>query len=335
MKSVFIMIEIIVLFSCTAPVRHYISPPEDKDTSATTSQIVPEKNVPTSIAQKSLPPLFLPIAEWIGKKFYILPKQELIRATGYNLYSCKPGACDSSVYPSDWELKNHRIRCENISGETLTVTAVEPVNNEWIISFVHSRTGRQIYGHTNQHALQEIVLSDDLSHARERWLSTAVFSKRGVISTLGTNSTRSISSLRVNIFDSLIVNDVQWGMTPLPVKPIWLIVSSSSGKSGFIPVRFSWTNTLADRITNQLPWEEDIFEYDPRSIYNWEEYIWEVINNHRVILEMTLDQVSLSWGAPDSIKKNAGETESERWIYPSHECLFTKGKLALISERNR
>jgi hypothetical protein len=334
MKSFFIVFFTFLLISCTAPVRHYISPPEDKDT-ASTSQITTKNDI--SFLEKTTTPslpVTLPVSEWIGKHFIALSKQELIRATGYELYSCQPITCDSTPYMPDWELKNHRIRCENISGDTLTVVAVQPDSDEWIVSFLHSRSGRTMYGRTHRHALQEIALIDDMIRARERWLNTAIFSKRGTISSLGTTSNVSIASLRVRVFDSLIVNDIQWGTTPLPVKPLWLMVtSSSSGKKGFIPTRFSWTNTHSDQIASQYPWEEDLFENDPRSLYDWEDNTWEVINNHRVIIEMTKDQVSLSWGVPDSIKKTIAGNASEIWIYPSHECTFTNGKLASISER--
>jgi hypothetical protein len=216
----------------------------------------------------------------------------------------------------------------------VVVLAVERDLDEWIVSFTHPRSNRKIFARTHKHAIAEIACTNDLLSAKQRWKHTVIFSKRGVITTPGNNSNTSYSSLRVSLLDSLIVTDVTWGMTPLPVKPILLMVTSqATGKTGFIPVRCSWTNTLADEIKEQSPWNEDIYEQDPRSIYNWEDYTWEVINNHRVILEMTQEQVRLSWGEPEKSEKNENGTGTEHYVYPSHELLFENGILTSIQER--
>lgn len=276
----------------------------------------------------------VPPPQWIGKKVKVLPKQKLVCAQGYTLSTCRNNRCDTTPLDPSWEHANHRVRCDKISGDSLFVEAVEPDKDEWLITFAHIPTEKRLYARTHKKAISEIAYSDDLEAARRRWMSTCVFSKKGVISVNESASGTAIKSMRINIQDSLLVVDVRWGMTPLPVKPIWLIVKTHDGKQGFIPVRYSWTNTMTDQQTDRLPWEDDIFETNPAFLYDWDENMWELINNHRVIIGMTPDQVSTSWGYPVSVEKTpSSPSQDEIWTYPSQELHFFDNKLTSITER--
>ena len=301
---------------------------------ATDSKPPVAPKVPAFSPSPSDTPVYLSPAEWEGENFFVLPKQNLLRSSGYQLYSCKNGECDTATVDPAWELDNHRIRCEKIAGDPLYVENVEPDGDEWTITFFHEKSNRFIYGHTHKHAIAEIAFIDDRINAYDRWINKIIYSKKGVLATIGTNSPNSISSIRINIQDTLFVKDVKWGMTPLPVKPLWLMVKTTSGQKGFIPVRFSWTNTMKDMITGGAPWQEDIFEKNPASQYDWDDYTWEIINNHRVITEMTIDQVLLSWGKPLSRQSgNDNDDGIEILIYPSHELQFSQKKLVTITPR--
>jgi hypothetical protein len=112
-----------------------------------------------------------------------------------------------------------------------------------------------------------------------------------------------------------------------------MVTCAHTGKTGFIPVRYSWTNTMQRQVRPALPWEEDIFETDPARRYQWDEAIWEVVNNHRVVLDMTEEQVRVSWGDPvSSGKVIVGETEQAVWTYPSQRLSFSAGRLVSIEE---
>ena len=88
---------------------------------------------------------------------------------------------------------------------------------------------------------------------------------------------------------------------------------------------------MSSLITDNPPWYEEIFEQNPCSLYDWDENIWETINNHRVILEMIPEQVYLSWGRPLSISPASSEQQKlEIWQYASHELIFTNNKLTDI-----
>ncbi len=281
-----------------------------------------------TVSQPIPPPL------WEGRLFIVLKKQEFLRPLGYELYFCRNAECDTTHIDTAWELLNHRIRCDRLAGETLYVETAESDGNEYVISFLHKSTNRKIFGRTRRQTIPELASVEDLERAKKRWLGKTVFSKRGVISAFGNNSNTSLTGIRVNILDSLTVEDVRLGTTPLPVKPLWLMVKARNGVSGFIPIRYSWINTIPEEVKNLKPWEEDIFEKDPAAIYKWDEATWELINNHRVILDMTPEQVRISWGEPVS-SCSLKVSDEDRFImtYLSHELVFTKGKLTSVKER--
>ncbi|MBN1575694.1 MAG: hypothetical protein JW913_04030 [Chitinispirillaceae bacterium] len=338
MKPVVFCIILLLSGSCIAPVvrKNLVAPVKEPDP-------IGEKRLPARLPsgspaaskERQAPPS-LPIVppQWPGMTFVVLPKQEFARPSGYELYLCKKAECDSAPTDPAWEHDNHRIRCEAISGDSLLVETVEPDGDEWLVTFFHIPTNKKIFGRTHLQALQDIAPADDLEEARRRWLGMVVFARRGVISTYGTNSASSLTGLRINIQDPLTVVDVRWGKTPLPVKPIWLMVTSAEGKSSFIPVRYSWTNTIPGQISRRNPWDEEILEDDPIAVYHWDDETWELINNHRVIIGMTPDQVRISWGEPVATNSTGrGQQEQQTMTYLSHELVFSGGKLNAIKER--
>ena len=339
MKSITFCLILLLFSSCTGPLRKRETVPNDDATTPPNQQTDSQSSPDTHTAAMAEPAhMALPIVppQWQGMAFIVLRKQEFVRQLGYELYLCKKKECDTAQIDPVWELDNHRIRCEKLAGETLLVEMVEPDGDEWTVTFLHESTNQKIFACTRQQTVPEIAPVEDLEGAKRRWLGKTVFSKRGIISAFGTNSSTSLTGLRVNIQDSLTVVDVRWGMTPLPVKPIWLMVASKGGKKGFIPVRFSWTNTIPGHISRHNPWDEEIFEANPVATYDWDDAAWELINNHRVIIGMTPDQVRISWGEPLSSRAiNTGQEEQLVLMYLSHELIFVNGKLVSIKERSQ
>ena len=328
----------LLFFHCTPPEsRQTQFPDEGKLTPKNNHSIAPAvravKTVsPSDDTVEPRPPLSPP--QWIGKKFFILPKHEIVCARGYSITTCKKNECDTLQADPQWETSKHHVRCEKIRGESLYVETVEPDNGEWWVTFFLIPSEKRLYARTRKQAINEIAFSDDLPAAKKRWMGAYVFSKRGTVSIKGSSPGAAITSKRISIQDSLLVTDVRWGITPLPVKPLWLMVKLEDGDSGFIPVRYSWTNTMADQIADRQPWDEDIYETSPSVLFNWDENMWETVNNHRVVLEMTADQVLASWGYPlKTAPLPEDRTNGAIWTYPSHKLQFRYGKLISLSER--
>ena len=314
---------------CTAPLRDYPVPEI-----STTSDTLQVKKTVSDERVGSVVPVKIPIDQWVGMDVFVLEKPEVFRQHGYEFFFCRELDSCSEKSDSIVNHKNGRIRYEILSGQVLKVTDVESLGGEWLIAFEHNSIKEKIYGKTHKSAIKEIGFLIDLENARQRWFGTTIFSKKGIISTVKEDGS-GFSSLKVGHRDSLIVFDIRWGYTPLPVDPIWLMVETSQGHKGFIPVRFSWTNTTVDQIRKSDPWNTLLMEEDPSEVYSWDENMWEIIDNHRIVIEMTTEQVLMSWGEPlERTEKAYQGVEMECWIYGSHELYFKENRMIAFLEIN-
>jgi hypothetical protein len=176
-----------------------------------------------------------------------------------------------------------------------------------------------------------MVLLKDFEAACDRWRGQPVFSSKGVISSAGSNC--NLSSVKVRRSDSLKVYDVRYGLSPLPVNPIWLMVKTNNGVEGFIPVRYSWSNVMLDQVYEGLPWADDILEFNPMKRYNWDPVSWELIENHRVTIGMERDQVLMSWGRPGQKSDTTiNGSKLQCWIYPAQKLYFNEIGLITIED---
>ena len=143
----------------------------------------------------------------------------------------------------------------------------------------------------------------------------------------------SLSRLKT-VVSTLKVVSIRWGITPLPPKSLWLIVERENGNKGFIPINYSWTNVLQTEEAAVLPWENDIFEQDPREMFAWEERIWETIDNHNICTQMTTEQVLFSWGEPISRQAGTDRDGNEiiTYLYSGKKLVFRNDTLTLSSE---
>jgi hypothetical protein len=272
-----------------------------------------------------------PIAKWVGQKFVVLAKQNLVRQFGYELYLTPECAMSKKKPDPDWEAACHHIRCDKLEGSFIIAKEVKPVGNDYLVKFEHEESGRAIFGKPQQGSLEGIALAVDLDSAQSKWLGKTIYSVRRFIDTFD-SAIGSLGMIKVKIEQPLVVTGVKWGMTPLPPKPLWIEVKTERGEKGFIPTRISWTNTIADKKTDSAPWSEDIMDIDPKKVYSWDETMWETINKHSIATGMTTEQVRLSWGPPRSIVKSASNN-SETWSFGDQSLVFVND--SLVSSGNR
>ncbi len=321
-KSV-LFLPVLFLGICTVTKKH--TSPDISPATSIRDAIVPDSIREPQIVKPDTLPRTIQITDWVNKDFIVLPKQQMFKVHGYEIYLSKN--LDKATSPPDTvlEQKNRRIKSDKLSNHLITCVAVEKAGAEWLVECYDSLLNRSLYMVSHKGALKDLLYKDDLEMASSRWVGKTVFSRRGMISALDKNG--SFSSVKVDIRDSLIVQSVTAGVTPLPVKPLWINVTSKNGP-GFIPVRISWTNCINDAISDYLPWGDDIFETDPDR-YGWNDALWELINNHRVVKDMTKEQVSVSWGFPISKTFSQGVTD-ECWVYQAQKVCFVNGLVATI-----
>ncbi len=272
----------------------------------------------------------LPVTQWSGKRFYILPKQKILQQFGYELY-CTPQMDKTTTKPDgDLETLQRHVRCDKFGNTTIVVLEVKSAGNEYCVKFSHEQTGIVLYGKTRKRAIEGLALAEDLEKAREQWLGKTIYSARRFIDIYDSVSGK-ISTLKVHIEDPLKVVNVAWGQTPLPPKPIWLAVETPKGEKGFIPACRSWANVMLDKKNSAAPWNDDVLDQNPKKLYSWDNAVWETINNHSIIRGMTGRQVRMSWGPPKSVIDNHAGKTGEQWRYDNGQILhFVRDSLVSI-----
>ncbi len=277
--------------------------------------------------------LFVPVAQWVNKKFVVLAKQRLFRKFGYELYLSK--SLGAAIGPVDTalETQKHHLRYDKVAGSILTVVSVEPADGEYLVSFIGAPGGRKFFGKTSGGAIEGIAYAADLDSATRKWVGAAVYSRRGFITTYD-SVTGAYGKISVRIQDKLVVSGVAWGLTPLPPRPLWLLVTTTTKEKGFIPIGFSWTNTIAKQVVPAKPWADEIFESDPAQLYKWDSLTWNTVNRHSIASGMTKEQVTLSWGRPqaataDSIHRAC----QQQWLYGSQYVCFDHDTVISVGAR--
>jgi hypothetical protein len=263
----------------------------------------------------------LPVREWTGRTFAILPKQKIVQAFGYELYLTPQ--LDRCKTPPDSlrETASRRVRCDKFAGSIVVVRDVTASGKEFLVRFSHKPTGTALYGKTRGGTVEGLADAVDFVEAKRRWLGKTVYSLRRFVN-IYDSATGNISTRKIRIADPLKVVDVRWGTTPLPPQPLWLIVDAPQAVHGFIPVRISHTNMRADQKTSGKPWEDDILEQDPKLLHAWDAVMWEAIDNHSILPRMTKAQVRMSWGRPKTLRNDSLPASGcEHWIFEDGQDL--------------
>ena len=275
----------------------------------------------------------IPIEQWIGRKFVYLRMPKLFRRFGYELYSSAKLKKETAPQKAELETKDHRLIYERFVGKTLTVQSVAKVDSEYLVTFTDDSTGMPVFGRTHVGALQGIAFYDDMAAAAKQWMGSQIYSRKRFVSTF--DSVRStVGSFKGEIQTPLKVTGIEWGLSPMPPQPLWLMVEAPDGSRGFIGTFFSWTNVMTDLRRPYAPYTEDLFTENPQETWNWPAEIWSQINTHNVVEGMTRNQVLMAWNNPmkqDSVVEGTGK--QERWAFQGQFLHFDKGLLVRIENR--
>lgn len=253
-----------------------------------------------TIVQDILPPdpVTIPMVEWAQKQFMLLEKTRMFQKFGYELYSSPNFSKETKPANPAIAHKNHRLKYDVFKGTVITATKVtKQKNGTYHITFKTKTDGKLIYGKTKNNIIEGLALYLDFQNAKKRWKGKTIYAKRRCIETYDSINSR-FTSIKVSATEPLKVKDIRWGITPLPPKFLWLIVERRDSSQGIIPINYSFTNVLVKNTTTIFPWNDDIYEKDPRKLYSWDEYVWNTIDKHNIFTGMSQKQVSFSWGEP-------------------------------------
>ncbi|MFW6254286.1 MAG: hypothetical protein ACOC41_05085 [Chitinivibrionales bacterium] len=266
----------------------------------------------------------IPVSEWTGHQFVLLRINPQFSEYGHHLYTSPNLDRESSPPNSSIATNKHRLRHKPFAGHMVTVQNTKKTEDgEWFVTFLLDTLDLRLYAKTNQGVVEGIALANDLEKARDFFLGDTIYSRKRRIE-MYDSIHQSFRNMDVSVTTPLIVHDICWGTTPLPSKPLWIQVITPQNDSGFIPVHFGTTNTITAAGNGELLWIKDILPENPRSYYQWDPYVWEVIDKHNIFEGMTSEQVLLSWGSPDKTER---QQDCDTWVYNNSTLTFCKDTL--------
>jgi len=273
-------------------------------------------------ASSETPPANLAIEQWTGHNFTFLALPAAKQAAGYEIFKVDQA---TQGFQGDGSV---RISYAEHAGKQVTVnqTVSFPAGTnqqEYIVYMTVNDTGEKLVGRTMRGQLEGLVLTADLTNARQQFLGKTIYPKYRELSGVYVPGVDGVpTSVATQIGGPATVVDVYTGNQNQ--EPIWLIVSVN-GQKAIVPIAYSSTNVATNAWSQIPPWQNALFTEDPRVSFGWSQDVWTNIGNGNVEDGMTKEQIRLSWGNPLRTEENGAV-----WVYGAKKLSFSGDVLSSI-----
>jgi hypothetical protein len=253
---------------------------------------------------------YVPISEWQGKRVIFLPQPLSLRTFGYQSFKGGTGQFGQPTY-------------EEAAGKIGTVVAVEPGQYPKVV--IEMEGGHRRYeGTVYLEDLEGIAFLEEIDAARRELIGKTLWILSSAITTYDEASGK-FGSVKVKKFSPVTVTDVVVGW--YNHEPIRLILKSENGDEGFQDVDISGTN-VSKQLRDLSHIDKSFSRADPKKAHPWPKAIWDAIQNEKVAIGMTEEQVRMSWGVPKSISQTVTAAgKSEQWVYGTGAYVYVTGGL--------
>ncbi|MDH4101604.1 MAG: hypothetical protein OEV28_13645 [Nitrospirota bacterium] len=174
--------------------------------------------------------------------------------------------------------------------------------------------------------LKEMVLASQVEEAG-KWVNRSVWVKNAASLNLFKDSPMTVTSgghseelLKVRNTEKLTLGHVD--ITNSGLLPFLFRVKTEDGKDGFLVVGGDVSENLGRRF----------YLKDPKKENKWSEAIWKYIEEGRVQIGMTEEQVGMAWGEADWRRNDEKAANIRVLAYDVYRLHFENGKLVSMSE---
>ena len=284
----------------------------------------------------------VPASKWVGLRFIILPQSKAVQHYGYQeLYRDN----DKDFAPLPYDEYAGRIfrvvgigRVDGPDAGTLEEADLQMEGDKKII-----------HGDIDHGCMTDVGPVSDFETARKLYLGKTLWLASDHLSTY--DAQKDTSDLPSSPAWHQAFQDIPLKQySPVKVlgivpgwyagSPVRFIVQEESGSreepksagvQGYVDVHMSDTNVPKNlQAVNRF--DSTFLESDPRKTYAWSPEIWTALENRKILLGMTSQQVRMSWGEPTAIHKMPGQTNTEQWIYdPAFILTLKDGILGTVS----
>jgi TonB family protein len=252
---------------------------------------------------------YIPFDEWLGKRVIFLPKPAGLRQFGYQFFQGGSGQFGLPTYAE-------------AAGKIGRIVAVEGGQFPKVVIELEG-PGPRYVGTVYSGTLSDIAFLDEIDQARKELTGKTLWTLGSELGTYDETS-GSFGSVKVKKFSPLKVVDVVVGW--FSDNPIRLILRSETGEEGYVDVSISGTNS-GKQLASLSHIDKSFSLTDPKNGHqDWPQAVWDAIQEEKVALGMTKDQVTMSWGRPKSIDQTVtAGGKSEQWIYGNGAYVYFTG----------
>jgi hypothetical protein len=273
----------------------------------------------------------------LGEKVVFVAKTKMLQEYGYSTFHWTNNRSESVPY-------------EALVGKTGTVTEIQPrrtgAPKNALERFLDSRrviinlesTDQLVITRAVDDSISDVTLLSDIEEGRKRWVGKTLWYASKYLRP--STDAEVLEWKKVKNFQPVTVVAVMVGADHQGA--IDFVLRFRDGREGLAGVTLSASNTspafletLKRLGRKECSFDTAFLTEDPRLTHKWPANIWAAIENDRVLVGMTVDQVIFAWGEPNSVNNTrTGMSSSSQLVYDNKRYVYIdgRGKVAAIQQ---
>lgn len=290
----------------------------------------------------------VPEASWVGMRLIILPQSKALQHYGYQELYQDANQDANQDATQDPVPRYAPLPYEQYVGRIVRVAGIGRGNlpggdhvDEADLQLEGDK--KIIHGDIDHGCMTDAAPAADLENARKLYLGKTLWLSRDHLTTYDPQKDTSdapgsptlhkaFQRIAIKQYSPVKVLDIVPGWySSAPTRFIVQEEGGAEAAQGYVDVHMSDTN-VPDDLRAVDRFQDTFSDADPRTKYAWSPKVWTALENKQVFVGMTAPQVRMSWGAPKEVRKPAGESGAEQWVYdPAHSLTLKEGMLEDIS----
>src|SRR6266704_1135399 len=256
----------------------------------------------------------------LGEKVVFVAKAKKFHRYGYSSFHWTSTRSASVPYDA-------------LVGKVGTVTEIQPRSTSALnfrrVIIRLDESGESVITNALDDSISDVTLLADIEEGRKRWVGKTLWYKSKY---LRPSTDAEIQEWReVRKFQPVTVAAVMVGADLRGA--IDFVLQFRDGQEGLAGVNLSASNTdpkfietLKKLGRKECSFDAYFFTEDPRLTHKWPADVWAAIENDQVLVGMTVDQVILTWGEPESVNNaRTGMSDSSQWVYGENRYVYVDG----------
>jgi hypothetical protein len=272
---------------------------------------------------------FQPLAALKGQRLLFLPGFKSIQKYGYQGFEGGTGEYGQPTYKEAvgrTGVLSDIVASPSVIGTTSYTIKITMLDNQQIYTYT------SVLGEPD--SIRGVAFISDLECAQKQLLGKTIWYVGAGVDQNGIKvydeATDKVTKLDLPKPARLQVKEVvaSW----FSDKPARLILLTDTGAEAFVDVSLSGMN-IPKQFREFGKFGDSFTLEDPRKLYNWPDRAWQAIQDHKVYVGMTQQQVAFSWGKPlpSNIKGTIKGSGSETWWrYDALNLYFENGVLTAM-----